>query len=706
MSGPSSRLRYSFALLLALQALTPLPTAFAQSYRDIAKEAALKGENEKAVVNFELALSSATKLFDENDIEIVIRRGELGEAYRAVGRWKEAIEQLDYAWRRSRYDAETNHRWSGKEGDLAFGFAEKLGRACQASGRYDDAVMAFETNLSDAERTGRPAGDLIAPAGLLADTLLLLQREEEADKAVARALAAARKAHANEPPALARDLTMLAQIYHGQLRYAKALPLAHEALALAEQNFPDESRDVGLYQSRVGALMVLAGEDDAGAKSLLEKSRENLLKKQTRDAVELLLVELSLARLASRQGEFDLCQKHTGEAWRICRMHFPSDHPETGRCYRQLADNFTAMEMSEDAAGLYAKALAIFEAHLGKDHPLTAETHAIVVKAETQLIAEREQAMKEKAMVVAEQKARIAAEEKAKADAAEKVRMEAEEKARMAAAEKARIEEEKAQLAMKAKQEAEEKVRKAAEEKAMLAEAAAAKAAAEKAKLEEEKAMKAAQAKAAAEEKARLAAEEKTRMEEAKAKKAAEEAKMAEAAAAKAAEEKALKEEKARVAAEEKAKVAAEQKARMAAAEAEKEKEEAAAPAPKKATASKSSKGTSEKNKKTVASSKPQPKPKPKPEAAPAAPPKPVVKAEPVEEKEKEKEKGPGVAARVTKSVTGVTGAVSGAVTGAVSGATDAVSGAVTGTVKKLFNRKKSDSGDGDGGGNGKEEKP
>lgn len=690
MSGPPSRLRYPFALLLALQTLAPLPTAYAQSYRDIAKEAALKGENEKAVINYELALSSATKLFKENDIEIVIRRGELGEAYRAVGRWKEAIEQLDYAWRRSRYDAETNHRWNGKEGDLAFGFAEKLGRACQAAGRYDDAVMAFETNLSDAERTGRPPGDLIAPAGLLADTLLLLQRDEEADKAAARAVEAARKAHGNEPPALARDLSMLAQIYYGQLRYAKALPLAREALALAEGNFSDESRDVGLYQSRVGALMVLAGEDDAGAKALLEKSRENLLKKQTRDAVELLLVELSLARLASRQGEFDLCQKHSGEAWRICRMHYPSDHPETGRCYRQLADNFTAMEMSEDAAGLYAKALAIFEAHLGKDHPLTAETHAIVVKAETQLIAERDQAMKEKAMVVAEQKARLAAEEKAKADAAEKVRMDAEEKARVAAAEKARIEEEKAQLAMKAKQEAEEKARKAAEEKAMLAEAAAAKAAAEKAKIEEEKAMKAAQAKAAAEEKARLAAEEKTRMEEAKAKKAAEEAKMAEAAAAKAAEEKALKEEK--------AKLAAEEKARMAAVEAEKEKEEAAAPAPKKATASKSSKGTSEKNKKTVASSKPQPKPKPKP----AAPPQPVAKAEPVEEMEKEKEKGPGVAARVTKSVTGVTGAVS----GAVSGATDAVSGAVTGTVKKLFNRKKSDSGDGDGSGNGKEEKP
>ncbi|WP_172682753.1 tetratricopeptide repeat protein [Verrucomicrobium spinosum] len=88
---------------------------------------------------------------------------------------------------------------------------------------------------------------------MLADTLLLLQRDEEADKAVARAVDAARKAHGNEPPALARDLSMLAQIYYGQLRYARALPLAREALTLAEQNFPDESRDVGLYQSRVGA---------------------------------------------------------------------------------------------------------------------------------------------------------------------------------------------------------------------------------------------------------------------------------------------------------------------------------------------------------------------------------------------------------------------------------------------------------------------
>ncbi|MEZ0388874.1 MAG: tetratricopeptide repeat protein, partial [Verrucomicrobium sp.] len=453
MSGTTSclrlRLRLPLALLLALPALTPLSQAPAQSYRDMAKEAALKGENEKAVQNYELALNSAMKLFDENDIEIVIRRGELGEAYRAVGRWKEAIEQLDYAWRRARYDAETKKRWTGKEGELTLGFAEKLGRACQAAGRYEDAVLAFQTSLSDAERAGLPPGTLITPSGLLADTLLLLKREEEADKAVTQALEAARKAHADEPPALARDLATLAQVYQGQLRYAKALPLAQEALALAEKNFPQESRDLGLYQSRVGSLMVLAGDDEAAAKALLEKGRENLLKKQTRDAVELLLVELSLAKLASRQGEFDLCQKHSGEAWRICKMHYPAEHPETGRCYRQLADNFVAMEMSEDAAGLYAKALAIFEDSLGKDHPLSTETRMILVKSETQLLAEKEQAMKEKAMAVAEERARMVAEEKTKAEAAEKLRLEEEEKARIAAAEKAKMEEEKAQLAMK-----------------------------------------------------------------------------------------------------------------------------------------------------------------------------------------------------------------------------------------------------------------
>lgn len=404
MVGPISRV----PLFLALSLLVAGPLA-AQSYRELAREAALKGENEIAVQNYELALNSALKMFAEDEVEIVIRRGELGEAYRAVGRWPEAITQLDYAWRRARFDAEAKKRWAGKEGDLAMGFGEKLGRSCQAAGRYEDAMMVFKTAVGDAERAQRPPAERLVYSALLADTLLLLKRTEEADKVFVEAGVYARQHLANEPPALARVLSYLGMIYYQHLNFEKALPLAQQAFQLAQQHFPAETRDIGVYQSRLGATLVDSGSTPEVAETLLNQARENILKTQTADAEELLLVESASARLAAQKGEFDLSQKHAGEAWRLCKLHFPAGHPETGRCFRLMGDNFVALGMAEDAAGVYARAQSVFAASLGNDHPLTLETGRERAKAEALIKVKRERALKEKAMTEAEAKIKAAA---------------------------------------------------------------------------------------------------------------------------------------------------------------------------------------------------------------------------------------------------------------------------------------------------------
>src|SRR6186713_1090017 len=116
-----------------------------QSFLEQAREAAKKGDNANAIKLYEMALQSALKVLKEDDIEVVMRRAELGEAYRAAGRWDDAIPQLDYAWKRLRYDAESKGRWLQQEGDVCFGAAEKLGRACQGAARYEEAAMVFST---------------------------------------------------------------------------------------------------------------------------------------------------------------------------------------------------------------------------------------------------------------------------------------------------------------------------------------------------------------------------------------------------------------------------------------------------------------------------------------------------------------------------------------------------------------------------------
>ncbi len=365
----ASCLRLLLPVLLLL-AFSPLS---AQSYREQAIEAARRGDTEAAIKNYELALNSALKILKEDDVEITMRRLELGEAYRAAGRWDEAITQLDYVWKRSRYDAEQRKRWQYEEGTAAFGAAEKLGRALQGAGRYAEAAVIFATAISDGERSQRDADDILEFDGLLLDTLLLLNRVEEAQKVARRALGRIVKKYEDNPDTQVRMISTLARLFLHHKFYKEGVPVAAIAADIADRLLPPDSTMTGFAVANLGAMLLHQGGREDEAIKCLKDAEQIFLNKGNRSARELMEVNLRLSEAEALRGKKELAEQRGLEALRLARLHYPPESLEAAACLANLAGCYVDMKQPGKAADLYAKALEIYESNLGRDHPQTVE---------------------------------------------------------------------------------------------------------------------------------------------------------------------------------------------------------------------------------------------------------------------------------------------------------------------------------------------
>jgi hypothetical protein len=66
-------------------------------------------------------------------------------------------------------------------------------------------------------------------------------------------------------------------------------------------------------------------------------------------------------------------------------LNFPEQHPEVAKCLQNLAAIWLEMKQPGKAGDLCAKALAINETTLGKDHPRTVETRVLLQKIEAEI---------------------------------------------------------------------------------------------------------------------------------------------------------------------------------------------------------------------------------------------------------------------------------------------------------------------------------
>jgi tetratricopeptide (TPR) repeat protein len=366
----SMRTRTLQALLLMLAVLGMRGALGAQTtFRDAGIEAYRRGDFAAAVTYYEKSLATALKIMKEDDIDLVERRAELGEAYRAAGRWDDAITQLDYVWKRARYDAENRHHWLEDEGDMTMGFAEKLGKSCLAAARYDDGIMVFKTSMADAERVGRIANALQFGA-LLADALFQTHKHEEEATATVRHVAELANKLQGNVVLQARAFQQLASLCLRQKLPDAAKPLAEHALELAQQVPASNDFLVSEYQETLAsALLATNGLDEA--EKLLDAATKEILTKETGDSPRLVEVLLDDSTLALKRNLPQDALNSAEQALILSRKRFKDQHPQTARCIAQVAKCEMALNEPEKARPLFAQALAIMNKTLGEDHPET-----------------------------------------------------------------------------------------------------------------------------------------------------------------------------------------------------------------------------------------------------------------------------------------------------------------------------------------------
>jgi len=163
---------------------------------------------------------------------------------------------------------------------------------------------------------------------------------DEADTLLRRALAVRQAAMGEGTEELERSIRQLAWLYMNEERFARALPLAQEAVAIAEHVYEPES-----------PLMA--------------------------DALQALgMIERGLAM-------FDEARLHLDRSLAIREAYFGPDHPTTSFSISQLAwlDQLTGDFESAKAA--YERLLPIRAAEYGTDHPVYASTlndYAVLLK--------------------------------------------------------------------------------------------------------------------------------------------------------------------------------------------------------------------------------------------------------------------------------------------------------------------------------------
>jgi tetratricopeptide (TPR) repeat protein len=370
-----------FCTLLIALLLSVRGELAAQSFREKALEAAKAGDAATAIDNYEKALNSTLKVFKEDHVEVITARLELGEAYRAAGRWTDAIGQLDYVWQRARFDAEQNKRWDGEEGHLAYAAGEKLGRSLQGAARYPEAATVFATAISDGEKGGREVTQLLTLDALLADTLLLLDRVQDAEKALARARERILSSQANQPEAQVRMLSTLVTLYHHHRQYALGFPVAQQAVDIATKELEPFHLMTALAFSNLGSIALHVDGKLNEAIEALKAAEQIYLKKLGADARELTTIQLNLSQAESLKKNDKEAEQHGMEALRLARLHSDADSLDVALSLHNLANCYMALKQPGKASDLYANALSIMEKNLGHDHPQTVEARKMLEAA-------------------------------------------------------------------------------------------------------------------------------------------------------------------------------------------------------------------------------------------------------------------------------------------------------------------------------------
>ena len=175
---------------------------------------------------------------------------------------------------------------------------------------------------------------------------------------------------AQPPDTLERARQLNAEIvqHYREGRYAEAIPLAREAVALREAALGPNHPDVGQSLNNLAQLLLAIG-DLAGARPLAERVLQ--INEQALGATHPAVATSldNLAALLHASGDYAAARPLSERAVRITETALGPDHPAVGIRLSNLAEILRAMGDYAGARPVSERALRITETALGPNHP-------------------------------------------------------------------------------------------------------------------------------------------------------------------------------------------------------------------------------------------------------------------------------------------------------------------------------------------------
>ena len=169
-------------------------------------------------------------------------------------------------------------------------------------------------------------------------------------------------------PDVAIALSYLASLYSSQGLNGDAVPLLQRSLAIREQALGPNDLQVAMAANNLGAAFNELGRY-AEAEPLLKRAlaiREKALGPNDPDLAATLNNLAYLYDLQSRYAEAETLYKRSVTAY---EKALGPDHPQTAMAVKNLAEVYRHAGRYNDAEPLYKRAVAAFQKSLGADHP-------------------------------------------------------------------------------------------------------------------------------------------------------------------------------------------------------------------------------------------------------------------------------------------------------------------------------------------------
>jgi tetratricopeptide (TPR) repeat protein len=240
--------------------------------------------------------------------------------------------------------------------------AKHLGDAYVKLGRADDAkiLRSAVQNRIAADELNKKVVELYQ-AGKYAEAIPLAQQ----------ALAIYEKALGPDHPDVPTALTNLAALHYQQGRYVEAEPLLKRALAIREKALGPDHPDVATALNNLAELYRDQGRY-AEAEPLYKRALAIWEKALGPDHPDVATALNNLALLYYQQGRYVEAEPLYKRALAIREKALGPDHPNVAAALNNLAVLYKEQGRYAEAEPLYKRSLAIWEKALGPDHPAVA----------------------------------------------------------------------------------------------------------------------------------------------------------------------------------------------------------------------------------------------------------------------------------------------------------------------------------------------